>query len=311
MNRNDLLHMVKSGNWDSTVNIDALEELISLYPWFQSAYTLKLDAYYLSDSIIFDEELKKNAVYVANREVLYYVLKKSGKNQADEIRFKENVSEEKEQMESSAPAAVKQDDGLRSREELVAEIEARLAEIRGDAPAVIAPENPDAESEQQAVKENAGGEKDREDGIPDHDINDILLLDDDIATEPRFPAGDETAQNGREPDVVDVSPQAEGELLEIDETQNDSSASELVNRFIELNPRIEPLREPLRDDQENIAEKVDDRTPGIISETLAKIYINQKYYTKAIMIYEKLSLKFPEKSSYFATQIENIKELMS
>ena len=47
----------------------------------------------------------------------------------------------------------------------------------------------------------------------------------------------------------------------------------------------------------------------IISETLAKVYTRQEHYEKAISIYKKLSLKYPQKSIYFADQINLIKKL--
>jgi hypothetical protein len=87
------------------------------------------------------------------------------------------------------------------------------------------------------------------------------------------------------------------------------SQSALIDRFIIANPRIEPSREKKDIMQEDLSANVFGEG-SLVTETLAKIYINQGYYSKAIDIFEKLSLKYPEKSSYFATQIQKIKELL-
>jgi len=45
----------------------------------------------------------------------------------------------------------------------------------------------------------------------------------------------------------------------------------------------------------------------VITELMASIYINQGHTNKAIQVYEKLILKYPEKKSYFADLIEDVK----
>ena len=47
----------------------------------------------------------------------------------------------------------------------------------------------------------------------------------------------------------------------------------------------------------------------LITETLAKVYTKQQHFDKAISVYQKLSLKYPQKSSYFADQIKLITKL--
>ena len=86
------------------------------------------------------------------------------------------------------------------------------------------------------------------------------------------------------------------------------SRKELIDKFILENPSISrPKAEfynPISVAQNSIIDQ-----ENIVSETLAKIYEKQGYLDKAISIYEKLSLKYPEKSRYFAAQIEQIEKV--
>ncbi|MBK8967411.1 MAG: hypothetical protein R3D58_06035 [Saprospiraceae bacterium] len=57
-----------------------------------------------------------------------------------------------------------------------------------------------------------------------------------------------------------------------------------------------------------LAEKSVTESKSIISETLAKLYVDQGYTEKAIDMYERLSLAFPDKSAYFAAEIDKLKK---
>ncbi len=83
------------------------------------------------------------------------------------------------------------------------------------------------------------------------------------------------------------------------------SENDLIDNFIRNQPRIERNQEELPE-QQDISEAYVQSSDQFMTETLAKIYVDQGKAAKAIHIYEKLSLKYPEKSSYFASQIRII-----
>lgn len=86
-----------------------------------------------------------------------------------------------------------------------------------------------------------------------------------------------------------------------------SNSSSLIDQFIQNKPRIENKKNAFYSPA-NAARASVIFDSDVVSETLAEIFVKQQHYQKAINAYEKLSLKFPEKSISFATRIEKIKE---
>jgi hypothetical protein len=99
-------------------------------------------------------------------------------------------------------------------------------------------------------------------------------------------------------------------------TEPEENKDDLIESFIKNRPSMPKLVVP-KPGKENVdAVPTQDISSGsifddeeLVTETLAQIYVEQGFYQKAIRAYEKLSLKYPEKSTYFATQIQEIKKL--
>jgi hypothetical protein len=84
----------------------------------------------------------------------------------------------------------------------------------------------------------------------------------------------------------------------------------LIDQFILKQPKIVPA-DPKEPEPNDISIDSTSENQDLITDTLAKIYIKQGLYEKALLAYEKLSLKYPEKNIYFAAQIKKIKQLLN
>ena len=100
------------------------------------------------------------------------------------------------------------------------------------------------------------------------------------------------------------------EELKSDDNFTKKTAADLIDRFLSEEPRMsKPKTEfynPVNMAKQSVAEDI-----TFVSETLAKIFVLQGNYIKALKAYENLRLKYPEKRLYFAAQIKNLRKLIN
>lgn len=92
---------------------------------------------------------------------------------------------------------------------------------------------------------------------------------------------------------------------------------ELIDNFIEKSESDSPrTMKPMREETEALVTPSDETCAeeesddSCFTETLAKIYVKQQRYSKALEIIKKLSLKYPKKNAYFADQIRFLEKLI-
>jgi hypothetical protein len=306
MNRNDFLNMIKNNVPVNRQMIGEVYELIDIFPYFQSAYLLLLKGLYDNADVKFENQLRKSAMHIGDRAILYWLLKTKTGSKSDKPEIKE---EQGLKMETGADTQQTVIESAKNSEFMIHEIEKDSDEVRlsekHDAPemttghsVMIATESDNIESAGVLIlnDESAPPTEDKvffmDPGFTFAEHPDLLELDLTEDSSATIPAN----ETGKEEPAEELTDQAK------------KLQSELIDRFIIANPRIEPSREKVYATSEDISKPFVEEAGGLVTETLAKIYINQGYYSKAMDIYEKLSLKFPEKSSYFAAQIEKVKE---
>lgn len=86
------------------------------------------------------------------------------------------------------------------------------------------------------------------------------------------------------------------------------SSLDLINRFLKNQPRLKSpaVRLSLAEEQTDLSVRSTSVAPQLASESLAKIMVRQGKIDKAIEIYERLMMRQPEKSAYFADQIQQL-----
>jgi len=256
-------------------SIAELQLLVEHYPYFQTARLLYLKSLHENKSTSYPGELKVTAIYAGDRSVLFRLVKKNTKPG-------QTVS-----STTVAPASnvtYQPGEATRTYENLLIE---HIAQAK---PTSEVKKAGDSLLDFDYVAKPVEEEK------PFDVFQAIYSTPDSI-----------------QPQIIEYL-QADAKAHENENEPADQAPKkmryDLIDKFIEKNPRIVP-KEILPTATYDLSEESVKESNELITETLAEIYIKQKKYGKAIQIYEKLALKYPQKSIYFADSIEKIKELMN
>lgn len=276
-----------------------LERILSEFPYFQSARALRLKGLYNQNSFMYNLKLKKTAAATTDRAVLFDFITSDTFLGESKSQFKKNkidlhdivvfdtevvspkwtTTEEKRQQ-----SVLSSIDAAQQKESLVSiETDERLAARHTETEVKIVEE---PHQELEIGKPLAFSQNDT------HSFQEWLQL-----TKYKPIVREETLKDA-------VSQENTDEQVKIQDEKQRKIA--LIDKFIEVNPKI------IADKNTPITPVVElqpiDNT-SLMTETLAKVYLEQKKYQRAIDAYDILILKYPEKSVFFADRIENIKKL--
>jgi tetratricopeptide (TPR) repeat protein len=283
--------------------IGEIYELIDIFPYFQSAHMLLLKGLYENADVKFENQLRNSAIHICNRQVLYWMLKTKAPSETKKTVIKSGDEPKAEIVSDTEQTVI---ESAKNSDLMITEIEKN-----SDEPGSKAKQNELKLNTGHSVMVAAEPDNTEPDGV-------IFLQEDNIPApedkvffmDPGFSVPDRSDLLELDEEDVKISPvgEASREFKDQEEKKNKKqSQAELIEKFIIANPRIEPHKDKSIGPANDLAWQFVEEEVGLVTETLARIYINQGYYSKAIDIYEKLSLKFPEKSSYFASQIEKVK----
>jgi hypothetical protein len=330
-------------------SLSNLRELLVDYPYFQAAHLLLVKNLSNLNHLKFDSQLRLSAAYVGNRKLLFRLLSTdAGSSEPKVIHPVSEVPKELVPAEQpkSAPVKIVADEspGEKSIADIVLKQVADMKQSL-DRPATEKKETKLAPTERKSAEEffEIDDKQEITSGeVPADQIQetkskpDLLVIDEQDKPDHADQPGKKVKKiSGKK--ISEKSTQKKTPLeKEIDLHESHSFTSwlslfweeegghsggndggsgkknELIDAFITNPPRMErPAMITSDEEVEDISRYSVMESDDFITETLARIYVKQKKYDKAISFYEKLSLKYPEKVSYFADQIEEIRKLIT
>ena len=263
-----------------TLNQDSLYELRTLvarYPYFQSVRLLYLKNLYLLHDVSFGAELRKAVLYVVDKRSLFYLIE--GEN------YKLNRNEQ------SVSILEKDEPGIDRTLFLIDAFLSKMPDVQSqtseldytmDYTAYLLHDDKADDVVENKMRPLRG--QDLIDGF----LNKMNADEKNLPTEQM---NTDKSQMDKDVLLADVSEESTSPLISMPISVNDDQAE----------------GEEEEKSEDCVVERGDD---SYFTETLAKIYIKQHRYEKALEIIKKLSLNYPKKNAYFADQIRFLNKLI-
>lgn len=283
MTATDLSLILKQPNHITLSQVYELENIIHEYPYFQVVKAIYLKILYAQESYRYNKELKITAAHIGNRTLLFDFITSTA------FKDKKSVLKKEEMPKAYADEAIPS--------EFTTYVTGDIFEKKEFYP-VTPPSGkeqapPSAEQPKEALHM----------GKPiDFKPTDKQSFATWLQVTRYKPIDRRTTQ---------AAPTVELPFVDkniFEEGDERAKKFDLIDKFLQANPKIEVNKDNDTPSNIEIVEKKDIGRQ-FMTETLAKVYLEQGKYAEAIQAYQILMLKNPAKSAYFAEQIAMIRKL--
>ena len=288
MTATDLSLILKQPNHITLSQVYELENIIHEYPYFQVVKAIYLKILYAQESYRYNKELKITAAHIGNRTLLFDFITSTG------FKDKKNVLKKEEMPKAYVDEAIPS--------EFTTYVSGDVFEKKEFYPVTHTVEQ--SQTSKDAISSSEQQQKEALNmGKPiDFKPTDKQSFATWLQVTRYKPIDRRTTQ---------ATPTVELPFVDkniFEEGDDRAKKFDLIDKFLLANPKIEVSKD---DDTPSNIEIVEKKDIGrqFMTETLAKVYLEQGKYTEAIQAYQILMLKNPAKSAYFAEQISIIRKL--
>lgn len=320
MNQTDFINTLQQPQIISHEQTEAIKSIIDEFPYFQPAHALYLKGLKDQSSFKYNQELKTTAAHTTDRSILFDFITSDVfiQNEISQL-IKQNTEHLKnidiDVEDISVNKSMKIDDALRQQiNDTTGVLDPALFQPKEERiKKIIAFNLDETEAIETATKETKTQEASASPieilklGKPlQFEKNETFSFNEWLKLTSFKPIERVKKEVSKVEEIKEQVPDNQ-DIIETPEILERQKKFELIDRFITENPKIKPTQS--FSSKGNLAKIQMIQPEELMTETLARIYVEQKNYKQAIQSYKILSLKYPEKSSLFANQIRALEQL--